>query len=71
MCLKKTKIELELLIDIDVLQMIEKGIKNGICHAIHPYTKANNKYTKNYNKNEESSCLMYWVLKNLYGWAIS
>ena len=31
--------------------MIEKGIIGGICHAIYTYTKANNKYIKNHNKN--------------------
>ena len=31
--------------------MIEKRIRNGICHAIYSYAKENNKNTKNYNKN--------------------
>ena len=57
-CLKKTEVRLELLTDIDMLLMVEKGIQGGICHAIHRYAKANNKYTKNYNKNIESSYLM-------------
>ena len=35
--------------------MVEKGIRCGICHSIHMYVKANNKYIKNYDKNEESS----------------
>ena len=33
--------------------MIEKGIRVGICHAKHKYAKGNNKYTKDYNKDEE------------------
>ena len=51
--------------------MVEKGIRDGICHAIHRYTKANNKYMKNYDKNKESSCIQYLDANNLYGWAIS
>ena len=40
--LKKTKVKLELSTDIDMLIMVEKGIRGGICHAIHRYAKANN-----------------------------
>ena len=65
-CLKKTNLELELLTDCDMLLMVEEGIRGGICHSIHRYAKANNKYVKNYNNNEESSYIQY-----LYGWAMS
>ena len=51
-CLKKTEVKLELLTDVDMLLMVGKGIKGGICHAIHIYVKANNKYMKNYNKDQ-------------------
>ena len=39
--------------------MIEKGTRGGICNSIHQYTKANNKYIKNYYKNKQSSCVNY------------
>ena len=33
-----------------MLIMVEKGVREGICHAIHWYAKANNKYMKDYGK---------------------
>ena len=75
-CLKKTEVESELLTDIDIFLMIEKGITGGICNALHSYAKENNEYMKNYDKdiecnsNEcssaESSYLMYLDANNLY-----
>ena len=53
-CLKKTKGKLKSLTDIDMLLMVEKGIRGGICQAVRRYTKANNKYMKNYDKDKES-----------------
>ena len=34
-CLKKVEVELELITNFDMLFMTEKGIRVGICHAIH------------------------------------
>ena len=50
--------------------MVEKGIRGGICHAILRYAKANNKYMKDYNKDEEESFLRYNDANNLYGFAM-
>ena len=71
-CLKKKKVELELLTNIAMLLMVEKGTRDGIYQAIHRYVKANNnKYMKNYDKNNESSHIEYLDANNLYGWAMS
>ena len=70
-CLKKTKVELELLTDYDMLLMVEERIRGRICHSIHRYAKANNKYMKDYNNNEEPSYIQYLDANNLYGWAMS
>ena len=64
---KETEVKLELLTKIVMLLMAEKGIRGGICHAIHRYAKANNKYMKNYDKNTTSSYLIYLVANSLYG----
>ena len=71
-CLKKTEAELELITESDMLLMVEKGIRRGICHAILRYAKADNKYMKDYNKDEEESFLQYNdANNNLYGFAMS
>ena len=69
--LKKIEVKLELLTEIDMLLMVEKRIIRRICNANHRYAKANNKYMKDYDKNKESSCLKYWDVNNIYGWAMS
>ena len=51
---KKTKVKLDLLTAINMLLMVENGIREGICHSVHQYAKANNKFMKDYDKNKES-----------------
>ena len=68
---KKSDIELELLTDENMFLTFEKGIRGGICNKVRSYAEANNKYRKNYDRNKESSFLIYVDANNLYGWAMS
>ena len=71
--LKMTKVDLELLEEgqIDMLLMIEKGIRGGISNAFKRYAKANNKFMKNFDPELKSSFIVYLDANNLYGWAMS
>ena len=54
-----------------MILMIENGIRDRICQAVHRQAKANNRYMKNYDKSIESSYIEYLDANNLYGWAMS
>ena len=70
-CLKKTGVKLELLSDINMLLMIEKGIRDGVSMISKRYSKANNKYMKKFDPTKESKFIPYLDSNNLYGWAMS
>ena len=54
-----------------MLLMVEKGTRGEIFQAIRRYAKANNKYMKNYDKNNESSYIEYLDANKLFRWAMS
>ena len=70
-CIKKTGIRLELLQDIDMLLMFERGIRGGITQAVHRHASANNPYMEEYDKDKETNYLQYLDANNFYGWAMS
>ena len=51
--------------------MVEKGLRGGICHVMNGHEKENDKYMKNYNKDEEESFLEYLDTNSSYGWAMA
>ena len=67
---KKTEVELKLLTDVDMLLMVEEGIRGGICHIMHRHAKANNKSMESYNEKKELSYIQYLDANILYGRAM-
>ena len=57
--LKMTVIKLELIVDVNVFQFIEKGMHGGVSYIANRYGKANNKYMKEYDEKVPSnvSCI--------------
>ena len=49
-----------------MLLIVEKRIRGRICHTIQRYAAANNKYMKNYDKDKESSNIIYSDVNNLH-----
>lgn len=69
--MKETKCELQLLTDIDMVLMIEDGVRGGLTSSVTRYVKANNKHLPDFNPNEESVYIGYFDSNNLYGLGMS
>ena len=69
--LKMTRIELDLISDIDMHFFIGKRMRGGISYIAKRHSKANNKYMQCYDSSEESNYITYLDANNLYGWSMS
>ena len=70
--LKVTRVELELLSDVDMLLMVEKGIRGGVSMISNRYRKSNNKYMGDkFVASKLSKYITYLDANNLYGWGMS
>ena len=68
---EEESVHLQLIDDIDMYQMVEKGIRGGISVISQKYAKANNPYVPGYDASKPSNYQMYFDANNLYGWAMS
>ena len=70
--LLKTGVEIEPLTDQEMYEMIEKGLRGGMCQVSHKEAKANNKYmNEDYDETKASNFINYLDANNLYGLAMS
>ena len=61
-----TKIELELIPNLDVYILFEKGTRGGVSYISNRYSKANDKYLESYHPKQESKHIIYLDANNLY-----
>ena len=70
--LKTTGCTLDLISDPAMFEMIDSGMRGGICMISQRYARANNKYMgKLYDPKKPSTYIIYLDANNLYGWAMS
>ena len=69
-CLKMTGIELELISDVDMYLMIEKGLRGGMSVISHRKAEANNRYMSSYDPEKPSNFITYLDANSLYSWSM-
>ncbi|KAF4521845.1 hypothetical protein B566_EDAN003719 [Ephemera danica] len=69
--LKYTGVKLDLIQDLEIIEMVERGIRGGVAQCTKRYAKATNKYTaRKPDPGCESNFIAYLDANNLYGWAM-
>ena len=68
--LKMTGVELELMVEREFHDIIDKGTRGGICCISRKFARANNKYHDDYDASKSSSYIIYLDMNNLYGTAM-
>ena len=69
--LKMTEVELEKISDPDKYMFIEKGLRGGVSYINGRYSKVNNEYCQDYDKEKPKNYIIYLDMNNLYGHAMS
>ena len=71
-CLYYTKIKLELISELSILNFLEMGITGKLSQVSNRYARTNNEYWPAvYNTNLERSYIIYLDANNLYGTSLT
>lgn len=65
-----TGVKLDLISDVEMYQLIERGIRRGLAQCSLRYANTNNRYRSDYDCSKPSSYLVYLDCNNLYGYAM-
>ncbi|KAF4528506.1 hypothetical protein B566_EDAN016828 [Ephemera danica] len=69
--LKYTGVKLDLIQDLEIIEMVERGIRGGVAQCTKRFSEAKNKYTEEkLDLGCESNYIAYLDANNLYGWAM-
>ncbi|XP_061191773.1 uncharacterized protein LOC133200019 [Saccostrea echinata] len=69
--LKMIKVKLQLFDEIDMILMIEQGIRGGVSMISKKYAKANNPMVSDFDPSKPKTWLTYLDMHNLYGTSMS
>ena len=69
--LKMTKVELEKISNPNKYMFFERRMRGGVSYINKRYSKANNKYCPDHDKEKPKNYIIYLDMNNLYGHAMS